>query len=176
MNMGSCYTAVVKRQSQFCNVIFTITSKRGAMNSDLTWYAARINEAWNSHNIEKVLDFYAPEYIGEDIAQVSPQHGQQALRTVLENCWRAFPDLQFSVISSLVEGSHIAILWLGEGTHQGTFMNIPPTGRRLEVRGVSMIDVKDGLIQRGQYVWDLAGMLRHMGLLPELGPAENVQE
>jgi hypothetical protein len=47
-------------------------------------------------------------------------------------------------------------------------MNIPPTGHKVQVRGVSIIDVEDGLIVRGQYIWDLAGMLRHMGLLPEL--------
>ena len=61
-----------------------------------------------------------------------------------------------------------AIVWMAEGTHQGTIMNIPPTGHRVVVRGVSIIDVEDGLIVRGQYIWDLAGMLRHLGLLPEL--------
>jgi steroid delta-isomerase-like uncharacterized protein len=144
------------------------------MNTDLTQYAEQINEAWNSHDIEQILGFYAPEYIGEDIGQASPQRGGEALRNMLETYWRAFPDLKFRIISSLREGSRIAIMWLGEGTHQGTFMNIPPTGRRLEVRGVSILDVEDGLIRRGQYVWDLAGMLRHMGLLPELQPMEKV--
>jgi len=144
------------------------------MHTDLTQYAEQINEAWNSHDLEQILGFYAPEYIGEDIGQAFPLRGRDALRGMLENYWRAFPDLQFKILSSLVEGSRIAILWLGEGTHQGTFMNIPPTGRRLEVRGVSMLDVEDGLIRRGQYVWDLAGMLRHMGLLPELQPVEKV--
>ena len=47
-------------------------------------------------------------------------------------------------------------------------MNIPPTGHKVEVRGVSMIGIENGLIVRAQYIWDLAGMLRHMGLLPEL--------
>ena len=46
-------------------------------------------------------------------------------------------------------------------------MNIPPTGRRVEVSRVSIIDVEDGPVVRGQYIWDLAGMLRHMRLLPE---------
>jgi steroid delta-isomerase-like uncharacterized protein len=151
-----------------------MTNERGAMNSDLTRYAERINEAWNSHDIERVLGFYAPEYVGEDIGQPSPLRGREELRTMLENYWRAFPDLQFRVLSLIVEGSRIAILWLGQGTHQGTFMNIPPTERRLEVRGISMIDVEDGFIRSGQYVWDLAGMLRHMGLLPELQPMEKV--
>jgi len=57
---------------------------------------------------------------------------------------------------------------VAEGTHQGTIMNIPPTGHKVQVRGVSIIEVVDGMVIRGQYIWDLAGMLRHMGLLPEL--------
>jgi steroid delta-isomerase-like uncharacterized protein len=138
------------------------------MTTNLAAYAETINEAWNSHDIEKVLSFYSPDYIGDDIGQASLLRGHDGLRVMLENYWNAFPDLRFKVMSTLVEGDRVAIVWLGEGTHQGTIMNIPPTGHKVEVRGVSIIDVENGLIVRGQYVWDLAGMLRHMGLLPEL--------
>ena len=144
------------------------------MISDLTHYANRINEAWNSHDIEKVLSFYAPDYIAEDVGQASPLRGGEEMRTMLKHYWQAFPDLKFKIIHTLVDGSRIAILWIGEGTHRGTIMNIPPTGHQVQVRGVSIIDVEDGLIVRGQYIWDMAGMLRHMGLLPELQPTERI--
>ena len=87
---------------------------------------------------------------------------------MLEKYWQAFPDLEFTLTDVLVDEARLAIVWMAEGTHQGTIMNIPPTGHRVEVRGVSILDVEDGLIVRGQYIWDMAGMLRHMGLLPEL--------
>ena len=138
------------------------------MTTDLATYAEMINEAWNSHDIEKVLSFYSPEYVGDDVGQASLLRGHEGLRAMLEQYWSAFPDLRFKVISTLVEGDHLAIVWIGEGTHQGTIMNIPPTGHKVEVRGVSIIDVENGKVVRGQYIWDLAGMLRHMGLLPEL--------
>ena len=138
------------------------------MISDLARYAETINEAWNSHDIEEVIRFYAPDYIGEDVGQAAPLRGREGMRAMLKNYWQAFPDLKFQVISTLTESSRIAILWIGEGTHRGTIMNIPPTGHRVQVRGVSIIDVENGLIVRGRYIWDLAGMLRHMGLLPEL--------
>jgi len=138
------------------------------MTSYLVAYAETINEAWNSHDIEKVINFYSPEYIGDDVGQASLLRGHEGLRAMLENYWRAFPDLRFKVISTLIEGDRVAIIWVAEGTHQGTIMNIPPTGHSVQVRGVSVIDVENGLIVRGQYIWDLAGMLRHMGLLPEL--------
>jgi steroid delta-isomerase-like uncharacterized protein len=138
------------------------------MTSDLVTYADAINQAWNSHNIEKVMRFYSPDYVGDDVGQASLLHGHEGLRAMLENYWRAFPDLRFKVVGTLIEGDRVAIIWVGEGTHEGTIMNIPPTGHRVEVRGVSIIHVEDGLVVRGQYIWDLAGMLRHMGLLPEL--------
>jgi len=138
------------------------------MTADLAIYAETINEAWNSHDIERVLSFYSPEYIGDDVGQASLLRGHEGLRIMLEMYWRAFPDLQFAVMDTVVQDSRVAIAWAAEGTHQGPIMNIPPTGHKIEVRGVSIIDVENGLVVRGQYIWDLAGMLRHMGLLPEL--------
>ena len=138
------------------------------MTINLTAYAETINEAWNSHDIEKVLSFYSPEYIGDDIGQSSLLRGHDGLRAMLETYWQAFPDLQFRVIDRLIQDSRLVVVWVAEGTHRGTIMNIPPTGHKVEVRGVSIIEVENGLIVRGQYVWDMAGMLRHMGLLPEL--------
>ena len=142
------------------------------MTSDLVHYAETINEAWNSHDMENVLRFYAPECISDDVGQASRLHGREGLRLMLEAYWKAFPDLQFRVTDTLVENSRLAIAWVAKGTHQGTIMHIPPTGRRMEVRGMSMIEVIDGLVVSGQSIWDLAGMLRHMGLLPDLETAK----
>ncbi len=138
------------------------------MTTQLASYAEHINQAWNSHDIERVIGFYSPDYIGDDIGLSSPLRGRDGIRTKLQEYWTAFPDLRFDVISTLVEGSRIVIVWNGEATHQGTFMHIPPTGHRIQTRGVSILDVQDDMVVHGQYIWDMAGMLRHMGLLPEL--------
>ena len=138
------------------------------MNTDLAILAESINRAWNSHDIEQVLHFYSSEYIGEDVGQAFLLRGHEGIRAMLGNYWKAFPDLEFTITDTVVHDSRVAIVWMAEGTHQGTIMNIPQTGHRVIVRGVSIIDVEDGLVVRGQYIWDLAGMLRHMRLLPEL--------
>ena len=138
------------------------------MTTDLATYVDNISQAWNSHDIESVLSFYAPDCVGSDVGQADILRGHQGLRTMLERYWRAFPDLKFVVTDKIVQDSRVVIVWVAEGTHQGPIMNIPPTGHKVEVRGMSIIDVENDLIVRGQYVWDLAGMLRHMGLLPEL--------
>lgn len=138
------------------------------MTRDLATYAETINRAWNSHDLEKVLRFYSPNYLGIHVGQSTLQRGHQGLRELLQTYWGAFPDLHFVVTDKVVEGPRLAIVWVAEATHQGPIMNIPATGRKVQVRGMSVIHVENGLVSRGQYVWDLAGMLRHLGLLPEL--------
>lgn len=138
------------------------------MTTDLTTFADVISQAWNSHDTENVLRFYSTEYIGDDVGQASLLRGHAGLRAMLDVYWKAFPDLRFVCKDCVMQGPRVAAVWVAEGTHQGTIMNIPPTGHRVEVRGMSVLDLKDGLIVRGQSIWDLAGMLRDMGLLPKL--------
>lgn len=140
------------------------------MSTDLVSFANIINQAWNSHDMGTLFPFYSPQFIGDDIGQATAFRGHEGLRAMLGVYWNAFPDLKIEVTDTVVQDSRLAIAWIAEGTHQGTIMNIPPTGHKVQVRGVSIIDIEDGLIVRGQYIWDLAGMLRHMGLLPELKP------
>ena len=47
-------------------------------------------------------------------------------------------------------------------------MRIPPTGREVAVRGVSILTIADGKVTHGETIWDTAGLLRALGLLPEL--------
>ena len=138
------------------------------MTTDLASYVDAISQAWNSHVPESVLNFYSQDYVGSDIGHAAPQRGRHGLRDMLQTYWKAFPDLQFTVTDTLTEGSRLAILWVAEGTHQGPIMNIPATGHRVQVKGMSVIHVENGLVVSGQHIWDLAGMLRHLGLLPEL--------
>src|ERR1051325_7403230 len=138
------------------------------MTADLATYIDSIKQAWNSHDIESVLRLYAPEYVGSDVGQLTPQRGHQGLSEMLQTYWRAFPDLQFVVTDRVIEASRVVVVWVAVGTHQGPIMNIPPTGHKVQVRGMSLITVEDGLVVHGQSLWDMAGMLRHLGLLPEL--------
>ena len=65
-------------------------------------------------------------------------------------------------------GERVVVVWTARGTHLGALMNIPASGRMVTVRGVSAFRLRDGQITQAEYIWDVAGMLRDIGLLPEL--------
>jgi hypothetical protein len=51
-------------------------------------------------------------------------------------------------------------------------MSIPATGRKLEIRGVSMLTLRDGKFLRDDFYFDSAGMMRQTGLLPSLAATQ----
>lgn len=130
--------------------------------------AQALTDAWNAHDARAVATLYAPDFEGDDIALAEPQHGAEAIRRLTQYYLRAFPDLVVTLDGLAVDGDVVAMIWTLSGTHRNTFMNIPPTGRYTSVRGTTYLTVRDGLVYRATRIWDLAGLLRGMGLLPEL--------
>ncbi len=125
-------------------------------------------EAWNAHDANQVAALYAPDYEEEDIAAADRHRSPIAARAKFILYLRAFPDLRLEAEEIVIQGNNAALSWILTGTHRGSLMNIPATGRSVRVRGVSMMTMADGRIKRTCRVWDLAGLLRTFGLLPEL--------
>jgi hypothetical protein len=62
------------------------------------------------------------------------------------------------------------VQWHAAGTFTGgPFQGIAPTGRRVEIRGVDVMEIADGLIQYSTIYYDGATFARQIGLLPALG-------
>ena len=131
-------------------------------------FITQLLAAWNTHDADRAATFYAPDYEGEDVGEAGLQRGQQGARQALERYLHAFPDLHFTQEITVIEDERVALAWTLRGTHRGKLMNVPPTGRPIEVNGVSLFILADGKIRRAKIIWDVAGFLRNVGLLPEL--------
>jgi steroid delta-isomerase-like uncharacterized protein len=130
--------------------------------------AKQLLNAWNAHDVDRLVALYAPDYLGIDVGRPMPERGPQGARERFEWYVGAFPDLRFTVEEPIAQGSQAAVVWTATGTHRARLMNIPPTGRAVSVRGVSVLTVEGGVLVRGLHVWDSAGLLRAIGLLPDL--------
>jgi steroid delta-isomerase-like uncharacterized protein len=137
-------------------------------NEGMSRLVTELLEAWNAHDVDRVTTFYAPDYEGVDVGQARPQRGPEGIRQTLVRYLEAFPDLHFTEEATIIQGDRAAVAWTAQGTHRGKVMNIPPTGRLIQVRGVSILTVAEEKVSQALYVWDVAGLLRNLGLLPEL--------
>lgn len=82
--------------------------------------------------------------------------------------WQAFPDLCITQDGFVIQGNEIALFWTATGTHRGTIWNVPATGRSISIRGVVHLQLRGNKIIKTDAIWDVAGLLRAMKLLPEL--------
>lgn len=134
----------------------------------ITQIVTELVQAWNAHNPERVAALYAQAYQGTDVGEASPQQGPEAVRQTVARYLAAFPDLEFTEQETIIQGQRAALMWKARGTHRGPLMNIPATNRPTEIQGMSVLTVKGGKITRETSIWDVAGFLRSIGLLPEL--------
>jgi len=138
------------------------------MSDKIIQTAQAFLEAWNAHDLPQLLTFYTPDYEAADVSQATPIRGRDGVERVIKAIFDAFPDLSLTSDESIIQGDRVAVAWTMCGTHLGKVMNIPPTRRQVQVRGISILTLQDGQIARALHVWDVAGLLRAIGLLPDL--------
>lgn len=129
--------------------------------------------AWNAHDAERIAGLHAADCSGVDVGRSGQRRGREGVRRAAEAYLRAFPDLQLTLEDTLVDGNRMVVTWTARGTQTGSVMRIPPTHRPVEVRGLCVLTVEAGMISHAVHHWDVAGMLRHLGLLPDLHEVED---
>lgn len=127
---------------------------------------------WNTQNIQGILEHYDDDIVWTNVALEQTYRGKQEVAGFLTQLFKAFPDLSFEVLDKFASGDNIAERWVIRGTHRGTFMGIPPTGRAVELPGISMVRMREGRFLDDWYLFDGARALRQMGLLPPLSASE----
>ncbi|HYE94864.1 MAG TPA: ester cyclase [Rubricoccaceae bacterium] len=140
--------------------------------SPATALVAEVLAAWNARDAARLAALAAPDFEGTDTAEAGVARGPEGFRRQAEAYLTAFPDLHLTFDEVIADGDRVAIHWTSRGTHRGPFLHIPPTGRALHGHGVTLLVVEDGRIRRSDRVWDVAGFLRAVGLLPDL-PTES---
>ena len=104
-------------------------------------------DSWNSGDIAVVDELLAPDFVNHEVVEdTTTPHRQLYKRAVLETR-SAFPDWALSIEEMVAEGDLVVARWCARGTHTGEVEGLPPpTGDRLEVRGISMARVREGKI------------------------------
>jgi steroid delta-isomerase-like uncharacterized protein len=110
------------------------------------------------------------EFVVEDYLDHDPIPGQQPGREPLKAAYRAFsdafPDIWFTFEDLIAEDDLVVGRGVIEGTHQGAFLGIPPTHKKIHWTGTRMFRVRDHKVAEGWINFDMLGMLQQLGVAP----------
>ena len=81
----------------------------------------------------------------------------------------AFPDFKATIDDMLADGDRVATRMTWTGTHQGEFMGIPPTGKRISIQVIDFVRFADGRFAEHWGLMDNMGMMQQLGAIPAPG-------
>ncbi len=122
-------------------------------------------QAWSEGDLSVVDDLVATS---ADNASPDEMPGTAGIKQFIALYRTGMPDTRMTVQDQIAEGDRVATHWSGEGTHQGDFMGIAATGKRVTVRGISLYRLAGGKIVEGYDAWDKLELAEQLGGTPRM--------
>lgn len=126
-------------------------------------------QAFNRHDIEKERQMLHPQftYTGCDGTRIE---GIQAAIELEIAYQHAFPDIRLETKNSYNAGDVTVTEFLVQGTQKGKFMDIEPTGRKINYLLCNVLEVRDNKIYSVHEYFDTAVLLQQLGKEPKQEP------
>ncbi|UCG80829.1 MAG: ester cyclase [Desulfobacterales bacterium] len=99
----------------------------------------------------------------------TPVNGREAVVGFLKAFRAGFPDLKMVAEDVFGEGNKVAVRWRASGTHEAELFGIPPTGKSMNVAGISILRIVDGKIVEDWVSEDSLGLMQQLGIIPAMG-------
>ena len=111
-------------------------------------------------------ELISPDAIFHVPGRPEPLRGPSGYLALIGMMRGGFPDIQWTLEETIAEGDKIAARFTMRGTHQGTFLGIPPTGRKIEVKAMNFYRLSGGQFVEEHGQPDLLGVLQQIGAMP----------
>ena len=132
-----------------------------------------IEEGWNQGNTDMADEVYASGFTAKDIHDQSKVlQGPQGIKQSVMETRAALPDIHFTIDHLIAEGDLVVGAFTIRGTHKGVLAGIPPTGKQVTMRGISIDRIRNGKFVETWTYFDALGFLQQLGALPAEGETE----
>jgi len=115
----------------------------------------------------------ADEIVEENFIELDPlpgqRQGREGLKEVIAMLRVAFPDIHWVTDETVAAGDKVVTRFTWTGTHRGTFLGIPATGRHITVKGVVIDRLSAGRMADSRILMDSLGMMQQLGVVPTPG-------
>jgi serine phosphatase RsbU (regulator of sigma subunit) len=99
-------------------------------------------EVGNQHNFELVDEIFE-RYIAHQPDGSTLERGPQDVKRFQGEFHSAFSDFHISIEEQIAEGDKVVSRYTIRGTHQGDFRGMAPTGKEIEIKGVTIFRFSD---------------------------------
>ncbi len=124
-----------------------------------------VEEVINQGNLDAIDELIDPGVVDHSVPAGFPT-GREGAKQFAAMMRSAFPDLHHTIEDMIAEGDKVVMRSTWSGTHQGEFMGIPATGKRVTVSAIDISRVADGRIVEHWEQSDALGLMQQLGVVP----------
>ncbi len=122
-----------------------------------------IDTCWNQQNV-KVLEDITTSQFTRYMNGVKVAQGATEMEAHLQVFFTAFPDLKISADKIHYKDSMVFFLWNARGTNTGVFGEVQPTGKKVNINGLSHLSFdKNGKISKEVLYYNELELLQQLG-------------
>jgi len=130
--------------------------------------AVQLYAAIDAQDFEKLRQYLSKDFALSVVGMPEPLD-REATFELMKEFYAAFPDFTHVIEEMVAEGDRVAVRMRFEATHQGDFMGIPATGKKVSYAGVQMFTLVDGVCTENWALDDNFGFMMQLGM--QLAPA-----
>jgi len=131
--------------------------------ANIATFRRAIEEGWNKGNLEAIDEIFAPDFV-EHQPGIGP--GRDGVKGSIQVLRTAFPDLHLAFEEVTATGDLVWTRLNATATHEGPFMGVPGTGRRIDITVIDVVRVVDGRLVEHWGVADRFSLAQQIGLVP----------
>lgn len=126
----------------------------------------RFFEAFNTNDQNVLKELLSPDLVAYSHGSPGPQNRETHLQGI--DMWNSAFETNFIIEEQIAEGDQVATRVTMQANHnRGEFQGLPPTGKQVEVSGVTIERIQDGEIMERRVSSDWFGLMQQLGIVPE---------
>lgn len=111
----------------------------------------------------RVFDEIFADNFVDHTTQPGTTPNKEGVRKLYTYLREAFPDFHAEIHWQLADGDHVTTFKTYHGTHQGTFLGVAPTHRKIRFETVDVMRVQNGKITDHWGVGNLLSLMQQIG-------------
>jgi steroid delta-isomerase-like uncharacterized protein len=127
-----------------------------------------VDEVQSGGNTDLIDEICSPGFVNHSAPPGIPAD-REGIKSLTAMFRVAFPDSYFTVEDMVAEGDKVVTRKTFHGTHEGEFMGIPPSGRRVSMGLIDIVRVSDGRVTEHWAMGDSLGLMQQLGVIPQPG-------
>ena len=129
-----------------------------------------VEELWNERNLEVADTIFDEDCHTHQLRSgppaVAAPRGTAAIKAHVADWLSGFPDLKVTVEQMFADGERVISQLAMDGTQTGQWMGIPPTGKRVNIRMITIHLIHGGKIVEDWVLVESLGFFQQFGALP----------